>query len=259
LQAIALEARPDAFPLLRTADDLFQQLLTLVREPHDYKTVVIDSVTALERLFVDHVIASDDKNPKSINQALGGYGAGVNAVAAMHGRVRKAAGALNARGMNVILLAHADVQTMSLPDSDDYMRYSLRLPGKSLPPYVDDVDLVGFIRLVQFTKGEEGERKKAISTGARELICHATASNVSKNRFDIETPIKFAKGENPLADTRVPIAGLVRADGKTADAVKGNAAKGKASKHVEPVAEPETATATTAQQTETQTKTNEAE
>lgn len=199
LQSIAMDKRPDAFPMVGNAQHLWDQLTALIHEPHEYATCVIDSVTALERMFIADVLAQDPK-AKSINQALGGYGAGVSAVAAMHQRVRKAAGVLNEkRGMHVVFVAHADVETMRLPDSDDYMRYSLRLPPKSMPPYVDDVDVVGFVRLVSFTKGEDGERKKAISTGERELICHATAANVSKNRYGITEPLEFHPGENPLA------------------------------------------------------------
>jgi hypothetical protein len=190
--------RPDAFPRVNRSGDLWDQLSALLKEEHDYQTLVVDSVTTLERMFVDEVVASDPK-AKSINQAMGGYGAGASAVAAMHGRVRKAAGLLNDRkGMNIVFLAHADVETMRLPDQDDYMRYSLRMPAKSQPPYVDEVDVVGFIRLVQFTQGEDGERKKAISTGARQLIVHATASNVSKNRYGIEQPLEFIAGQNPF-------------------------------------------------------------
>jgi hypothetical protein len=205
LQAIPIASRPDAFPLLSGAKAqdavkmLWDQLIALMQEDHDYQTVVIDSVTALERLFITSVLESDPK-AKSINQALGGYGAGVAAVASMHQRVRKAAGLLNERkGMHVVFVAHADVENMRLPDSDDYMRYSLRLPQKSLPPYVDDVDVVGFLRLETFTKGADGERKKAISNGDRQLIVHATAANVSKNRFGVTDALDCPEGVNPLA------------------------------------------------------------
>jgi hypothetical protein len=199
MQAIPADKRPDAFPLISDAATLWEQLTAIIHEPHDYKTLVIDSVTALERLFLGAVLAQDPK-AKSINQALGGYGAGTSAIAAMHGRVRKAAGLANEkRGMHVVFVAHADVETMKLPDADDYMRYSLRLPQKSLPPYVDDVDVVGFVRLEMFTKGDDGERKRAISTGDRELIVHASASCVSKNRYGITEPLPFKAGENPLA------------------------------------------------------------
>jgi hypothetical protein len=199
MQAIAAGHRPDAFPVITKAKDVWEQLTAVIHEPHDYQTLVIDSVTALERLFIADVLEQDPK-AKSINQALGGYGAGPSAVAAMHQRVRKGAGLANEkRGMHVVFVAHADVETMKLPDADDYMRYSLRLPSKSMPPYVDDVDVVGFLRLEMFTKGADGERKKAVSTGDRELICHAVASNVSKNRYGITEPLPFKAGENPLA------------------------------------------------------------
>lgn len=205
LQAIPANKRPDAFPVLGGAkaqdavDQLWAQMIALLQQDHEYETLVIDSVTSLERIFVQAVLESDPK-AKSINQALGGYGAGMAAVASMHQRVRKAAGLLNTRkNMHIVFVAHADIETMRLPDTDDYMRYSLRLPSKSLPPYVDDVDVVGFIRLETFTKGDEGERKKAISTGDRQLIVHATASNVSKNRFHIVDPLDLPEGVNPLA------------------------------------------------------------
>lgn len=201
LQSIPASRRPDAFPVLRTADDVWPQLMALLQEDHDYKTVIIDSVSTLEQLFIRHVMESDGR-AKSINQALGGYGAGIAAVAAMHQRVRKAAGLLNERkGMAVIFISHADLEAVRPPDNDDYTRYSLRLMAKSLPPYVDDVDMVAFVRLVSALRGEEGDRKKVISNGDREVICYATAASVSKNRYGITEPLDFTPGENPFAAT----------------------------------------------------------
>jgi len=207
LQAIPQDKRPKAFPLLSKVDDLWLQLEALIKENHDYKTLVIDSVTALERLFINHVVDNDSKKPLSINQALGGYGAGLSAVAgaglsavaAMHQRVRKACGILNERkGMHIVFVAHADTEVIELPDSDPYTRYSLRLGKKSQAPYVDDSDLVGFVKLQMFTKGAEGERKKAISDGTRVMICEATAASVSKNRYGITDPLIVEQGKNPL-------------------------------------------------------------
>lgn len=197
LQAIPMDQRPDAFPVLKSVDDLWNQLTTLIKEKHDYRTVIVDSVTALERLFIQHVIDSDPKAPKSINQAMGGYGAGLSAVATLHQRVRKACGALNDKGMAIVFVAHADTETIELPDSDPYSRYSLRLGKKSVAPYVDDSDVVGFLKLETFTKGE-GERKKAISTGGRVLVTYATAANVSKNRYGITEDLPVELNKNPL-------------------------------------------------------------
>jgi len=201
LQSIPDDKRPDAFPVLKSADDLWPQLMALLQEDHQYRTVIIDSVSALEQLFVRSVMEADGRC-KSINQALGGYGAGVAAVAAMHQRVRKAAGLLNERkGMAVIFVSHADLEAVRPPDQDDYTRYSLRLMAKSLPPYVDDVDMVAFVRLVSALRGEEGDRKKIISNGDREVVCHATAASVSKNRYGITDTLDFVAGENPFAAT----------------------------------------------------------
>ena len=200
LQAIPTETRPDALPLIGSSAQLWEQLNALIHEDHDYQTVVIDSVTALERIFLADVLASDPK-AKSINQAMGGYGAGTSAIAAMHGRVRKACGFLNTKkGMHAVFVAHADVQTMKLPDQDDYMRYSLRLPDKSLPPYVDDVAVVGFLRQQMFVTGGDDERKMARGTGMRELVCNVSPANVSKNRYNITEPMAVKMGENPLVE-----------------------------------------------------------
>jgi len=199
MQAIPEDKRPDAFPLIETVDDLWGQLAALINEEHDYKTVVIDSVTNLERMFIQNVMDNDDskKKPKSINQALGGYGAGMAAVATMHQRVRKAAGMLNDKGLHVVFIGHADTEAIELPDQDTYTRYSLRLGKKSIAPYTDDVDVVGFLKLQTFTVGD-GEKKKAVSDGSRILVTYAAAACVSKNRYGITDHLPVALGENPL-------------------------------------------------------------
>lgn len=218
MQSIPADQRPDAFPKLTGVADLWEQLTALCNEAHEYKTLVIDSVTALERLFGDDVLKKDGK-AKALAQAMGGYGAGYQAVGANHQRVRKAAGVLNERkGMNVIFIAHADVETIKSPDLDDFMRYTLRLNQKySLAPYVDDVDLVGFVRQQSYIKGDDDERKRVFSTEQRELIVNANASNVSKNRFGLTKAMPFAEGENPLAKAIPHIIGAAAPEPLQAD------------------------------------------
>lgn len=189
---------PDVFPVVRAEEELQEQLIWLLKEPHKYKTVVIDSVSALEAIFTEAILKQDGR-AKTLSTALGGYGAGYAALAARHRGIRKMCGLLNdRRGMAVVFISHADLETMRLPDTDDYARYSLRLNSKSLPSYVDDVDLVGFVRLVSALKGDDGDRKKVISNGDRELVCHATAASVSKNGYGITEPLDIEPGKNPL-------------------------------------------------------------
>lgn len=199
LQAIDSNIRPDAFPKVESVDELMGQLKALCHEEHDYKTVVIDSVSQLEVLFTDYIIANDPKQPKSLNSAMGGYGNGRQAVANLHGRVRKAAQILNDKGMYVIFICHSDVSTIELPDQDPYSRYELRLMKPCQTHYLDNVDMVCYLKLQTFTRGD-GERKKAISTGERIAVCYTGAAQVSKNRYGIESDLTVSKNENPFTE-----------------------------------------------------------
>jgi hypothetical protein len=201
LQAIRGMKNVRALPVIEDVQQVWDQLLALLTEEHPYKTLVIDSVTALDRMFTEHIISTDPKHPKSLNQAAGGYGAGKGVLASMHARIRKAAGLLaSRRGMNVVFVAHADIIRIEPPNEEAYTAYSLRLTDKSMPYYVDDVDLVGYLKLETIIVGDEGERKKAISDGTRQLVCYVTAESVSKNRFGITEKLTVKPGENPLVD-----------------------------------------------------------
>lgn len=188
------------FPLASRSQDVFDAIEALASQEHDYKTLVLDSITQLATLIESEIVAADPK-AKSINQAGGGYGAGYNTAAEMHRKVREWAGALAYdKGMNVVFIGHADTETLDLPDSDPYARYTIRMHKKSIPHYTDNVDLVGFIRLKTYLTGT-GEKKRAVSTAEREIICHPQASSVTKNRFNIDKPVTFTfGGGNPFND-----------------------------------------------------------
>jgi hypothetical protein len=62
------------------------------------------------------------------------------------------------------------------------------------------VDAIGFIRLETYVTGD-GDVKKAFSDGTRQMVCHAMAANVSKNRFGITEPIALELGVTHLLST----------------------------------------------------------
>lgn len=188
----------DAFPLATGTVDIFDAITALGTQDHEFKTLVIDSVTRLNTMVESEVVNNDPKKPKSINQALGGYGAGHASVAEQHRKLRDWCGQLrDVKGMHIVFIAHADSETIELPDQDAYTRYTLRMNKRSVSAYVDDADVVAFIRLRTFTHGD-GERKKAVSDGTRELICYPLAANVSKNRYGITQALEINENENPL-------------------------------------------------------------
>jgi hypothetical protein len=187
------------FPLARTVSEVFSAIESLATQDHQFKTLVLDSVTQLATM-VEHEIVDNDPKAQSINQAGGGYGAGYAAASEKHRKIREWAGELAYhKGMNVIFIAHADTETMDLPDLDQYNRYTIRMNKKSIPHYTDNVDLVGLIRLKTIVTGMN-DKKQARSNGDREILCFPQAVSVTKNRFGITHPIDFTlESGNPFA------------------------------------------------------------
>lgn len=193
------EYRPDQLGITDTSDKLRAQFEALIKDDHDYKTLIIDSVSGLEAMFIQEVLASDPK-ARGINQALGGYGAGRAAVSAQHMRVRKTVETLRQRrGMNVVFIAHADISRIDPPDMDGYSQYTLRLDKNSLKSYVDDVDLVGHLKQKAVLIGDDDSNKKVRSMEEVVLITHLNPAYVTKNRLGITEELEVKKGENPLA------------------------------------------------------------
>lgn len=205
-----MDIPPDQTPTtleIETAAELWDALKALLREDHPYKTLAFDTATGLDILFTQDVLAGDP-NARGLNQSHGGYGNGASMVSAMHMRVRKAAEMLRKqKGMNIIFLAHAEIVDVSPPDGDPYSSYSLRLPKKSMAPYLDSVDLVGFLKQERIVRGAveakgDNQRAKpgrAITSGDRVLVTYLNPAMASKNRYGITEDLEVEKGKNPLA------------------------------------------------------------
>jgi hypothetical protein len=161
---------------------------------HPFKTVVFDSITQLSTIIESEIIEADPKKPKSINQALGGYGAGYSAMSDIHERIRTLAGKLKDAGMHVVFLAHAMSERVNLPDQSEYMRYSLTMHKDSVSHYSDNVDLVAFIKLKTFVTDE----KRATTSGQRIITCYPNPAHISKNRYSITRDLDFIEGQNPF-------------------------------------------------------------
>lgn len=195
LRSIPEENRPDAGEVIFKIEQLWEQLEFLRKNETEYKTIVIDSVSQLDQLFINNILQDSGKD--TINQAYGGYGAGYNALAALHGKIRRYADAFSRKGISTLFICHSDVSTIDLPDCDAYMKYDLALHNKSQAHYVNNVDFVAFIKSQRITRGE-GDVKKVVSMGHRVIDCITNPANVSKNRLGITEELDFNLDENPL-------------------------------------------------------------
>lgn len=151
----------------------------------DVETVVIDSLDWLEPLVWAHTCKLGGK--KDIEAF--GYGKGYTA-ALDHWRVflQRLTG-LRAKGMNVILVAHAVARTFQNPLGDDFAKWQIKLQEKAAGLIKEWVDIVGFAQKEFATHEQDNKRVKALSTGRRVLCTDGTAAFDAKTRFPMPKAI----------------------------------------------------------------------
>lgn len=194
---------------IKTSEVLFEQLRELMTQEHDFKTVVIDSITALNIMFENEVVEFDDKGASNIGEAQGGYNKGYLVVANMHAKLRAACEHLRKRGISVVFLAHTGIIKMkNRPDGGEYVAYSLDMHERSRAVYVSSSDIVAYLKARDFVVGNEENKKgqttkfgRVTNTGERVLITSSdgTIGYIdAKNRYNLPDEIEVNKGENPL-------------------------------------------------------------
>lgn len=201
------------FPLATRYGDVLNALAALYTEPHEYRTVVVDSVDWLERLIWGEVCQK--RGVESIEDI--GYGKGY-VFALTHWReVLAGLDALrNERGMAIMLIAHAQIEKFANPETDTYDRYSPRLHKQASALVQEWCDECLFATYAVHTKTtDEGfGRRRVQGIGAGERIIRTTErpAHVAKNRLSLpdEIPLDYrayaalARGESFL--TNQPVA-----------------------------------------------------
>lgn len=203
---------------LKTSSDIMNKLRLILTEDHEFKTLVIDSITTLNALFEQEVVEFDDsgngKKTDSIGNAAGGFHKGYDVSMAMHGSVMMACEHIRTKkGMNIVFLAHTGLNKVkNRPDeSSEYSTYSIAMHERSRKIYIDKSDAVIYIKKEEFVMGGESDRKgrqtktaRITTTGDRVLI---TSSDGTVGYVDAKTRYKrmpqeiaFNENENPLAE-----------------------------------------------------------
>jgi hypothetical protein len=201
--------------LFDSSEDVLGAVGWLRTAKHSRKTLVVDSLSRLEDIFVREVL-DDEANPKAktMNAAHGGYGTAWEKVVDKHREFLRHCKALSLeRNMTVILIAHEALETIESPDVPAYMKAGPALYKGKKPQsdcqavYVQGCDLVAFIRQDFFVSSEktkkEIEKKGNVGratnpAGARLISCHTTPANYGKNRWGIQDSIPFDLTCNPF-------------------------------------------------------------
>lgn len=161
---------------VRSVGDLMDVLGALCEQTHTFKTVVIDSVSALEPLVWQQVCKDSGKT--SIEQVGGGFGKGYIEALNVWREITTAIDYLrNEKGMASILIGHVRVKSFSDPSGDNYDRYELDLNKQAMALFQRWADCLLFARWKSITKktGKDGEDRKAIRA-ERVLCCQTTGA-----------------------------------------------------------------------------------
>lgn len=176
------------FPQPESWEDMLEAIHELTTSPHDYKTVVIDTLDWLEPFCWERTCRGKkhEKSGKPITH-IEEFGFGKGYIAALdHWRVLTARleTLRGQRRMAVVLLAHAYIKTFKNPTGEDYDRFQMKVQDKAAGHLREWCDASLFAMYETHTYESNG-RTKGISTGARVVHTQRTAAWDAKNRYDL--------------------------------------------------------------------------
>ena len=167
------------FPVIESWNQLLTQVKTLIEEPHDYKSVVLDTTDAASKFGEEYVCETNGWNGPQDKQA--GYGA---FYVAEEIAWRKLLQGLNIcfeeRGMNVILLSHVGDKTIVDPTVGEYHAFQMR-SNKKINSLIKD--WVDFNLFADYDKSVNDGKPK--SHGNRILYTKYAMGFEAKSRLTI--------------------------------------------------------------------------
>jgi hypothetical protein len=187
------------FPSFKDWDLVTAAVDELLTEKHDFKTLVIDSLDWLEPVLHEKICLRH--GVRSIELAAGGYGKGyTEAVNEWSKFCQKLAALRDQKGMNIIMIAHAEVIKFNDPSTQsEYDRYQLKLYKKSAAMFREFVDAVLFANFEIFAK-KDGSKTRAYGDGVRVVFTERRPGFDAKNRFGLplQLPMLWAEYETAL-------------------------------------------------------------
>ena len=117
------------FPQPDTWADILAMVDAVIAEPEVCRTLVIDTIDRAETLLSAQLLA--EAGVDSIEKYGGGYGKGYTAIQERFNKdLLMRLDRLIAKGVNVVLLAHAAMRKLESPDDPPYDRWELKVSKK---------------------------------------------------------------------------------------------------------------------------------
>lgn len=179
------------FPKAETWREAREAVRTLITEKHEYQTLVLDTLDALEPLLWRYMIERDkyaDEKQKTVLRDIESYGFGKGYAKALEDwrGLLKDLEAVSAKGMHIVLLAHSQVKPFKNPAGEDYDRYELKIHAKAAGLFKEWCDSLLFANYETFAKKDQAtKRVRGIDTGARLIFTERRAAYDAKHRGNL--------------------------------------------------------------------------
>lgn len=183
----------DAFPVIQTWQDVMDAMTSLFTESHQYQTVVVDSLSALEPMIWRQV--AKDHNKSSIEDL--GYGKGyVIALDYWHQFLSGMIALRDQKGMMPIMIAHSDIVRYDSPEVEPFDRYQIKLHKRAFQLFYERCDIIGFCgwrtMIIKDDVGFNKKQARGIGTGERLLHLVERPAYIAKNRYNLPETIPLS-------------------------------------------------------------------
>lgn len=194
-----------SFGKLSSFGDVMDALAALYTDEHSFQTVVIDSVTELEKLvYAETCVRGDEKGNAKANIEDFGYGKGYVYAQRIWSEFLEGCNALREdRGMGVVLIAHSKVERFDDPETVSYDRYEIDLNKKSVGAIEREMDAIFLLKQPVTVKTEEKgfNKERARADGGGVVLIHSVGrpAFVAKNRYGVPATVRFDRGQGYAA------------------------------------------------------------
>lgn len=179
------------FPLASSYQDVVDAITALYSEPHEFSTVVLDSLDWLDTLIWADVNGKHDAKDLA-------YGKGAVVAASYWKTILDGLNALRLeRGMAIVLLAHCQVKRFDSPEVEPFDRYQPKLQERSSALVQEWCDAVFFanykLAVAKTDVGFNQKVSRGISTGERVMYTEERPAYYAKNRYGLphELPLSW--------------------------------------------------------------------
>jgi len=182
----------DAVEGIASYDNVIEGFRELIKDPHGYGTLIIDTIDALEPLLIADVCAKN--NWRNIEQPS--YGKGYVIADQEWQRFIRGITALRDRhNMTIVMVAHSTIERFDDPRAPSYTAYWPKLHKRARHLILDASDIVGFLAEdLRIATDDSGfrERVRATSSSQRFLFVEGTPAYVAKNRYGMPPKIPIS-------------------------------------------------------------------